>query len=50
MRATPDWLHGGEADSTPQDPIGISLLAVIAWIAGIAAIAEVLFVVHQFLS
>jgi hypothetical protein len=46
----PDWLHGGEANVQETNESGISLLDVIAWIAGLAAIADVLYLAHHYLG
>lgn len=50
MSYTPEWMHGGESDSKPADAPGISMLAVIGWIAAIAVTADLLFVAQRFLG
>ncbi|MDR3512552.1 MAG: hypothetical protein P4L73_13035 [Caulobacteraceae bacterium] len=50
MSCTPEWMHGGEADSKPTDAPSISILTVIGWIAAIAVTADLLFVAQRFLG
>jgi hypothetical protein len=51
MSHTPDWIHGGgESDSKPDEARGISMLAVIGWIAAIVVTANLLFVALRFMG
>jgi hypothetical protein len=50
MSCTPDWMRGGEADPKPADSNGLSILAVVGWIAAIVVTADCLFVAQRFLG
>jgi len=48
MTSTPDWMQG-EPDK-PQGQPKMSILGVLAWIAGIAIIADLLFVAQRYIG
>jgi hypothetical protein len=50
MSCTPDWVRGGETDARPTNSLGLSVFGVIAWIAGIVVIANLLFLAQRFLG
>jgi hypothetical protein len=50
MSTTPDWMHGGENEPRPPESQAISILGVIAWIAGIAILADALYLAQRFLG
>jgi hypothetical protein len=50
MSATPEWLHGGGPEAELVDGPTVSIVGVIAWIAAIVVIADVLFLAQRFLG
>jgi hypothetical protein len=48
MSLTPDWLRG-EPDK-PQEQPKVSIVGVLAWIVGIAVIADLLFVAQRYIG
>ena len=51
MSSVPDWLRDDEQDpEMVRDAHWITIMGVIAWIAGIAAIADCLYVAQRFLG
>lgn len=49
MSHTPEWMHGGgDSGHRPEETGGISMLAVIGWIAAIVVTADLLFVAQRY--
>ena len=49
MSHTPEWMHGGgDSGPKPDEANGISMLAVIGWIAAIVVTADLLFVAQRY--
>jgi hypothetical protein len=48
MSLTPHWPHDEQTDEAASDARNISILGVIAWIAAIAVIADLLFVAQRY--
>lgn len=50
MNTTPDWMHGGESEPKPSNALDVSILGIVALIAGIAVLADALFLAQRFLG
>jgi hypothetical protein len=50
MNTTPDWVRGGETGERPTAGLDLSVLGVIAWIAGAVLTADLLFLAERFLG
>ncbi len=48
MSSTPDWMRG-EPEAKPRED-RVSILGIMAWIAAIAIIADLLFVAQRYLG
>jgi hypothetical protein len=48
MSSAPHWLHDEPADEAASRARSISILGVIAWIAAIAVLADLLFVAQRY--
>lgn len=51
MSSVPDWLRDDDQDpEMVRDAHWITILGVVAWIAGIAALADCLYVAQRFVG